>query len=76
MTSPDLLVDVAEAFGPESLPDDRAQRVAVLRQYRWSFDKSTGTFHKDSYHMSAGVVRLLPLDDLEYSCAHPERVWP
>ncbi len=70
------MIDVATAFAAPTVPDDRAQRVDILRRYRWSFDKEAQTFRKDRFAMSAGVVRLLPIDDLDYSCAHPERVWP
>lgn len=75
-TRQDTLVDTAGAFKAMELPDDRAERIAILKKYRWFFDKETSMFRQGRFKIPAGVVRILPMLDLEYSCAYPERVWP
>ncbi len=67
---------MTDPLAESPIPDDRVPRVDILRRYGWRIDKSTSTFYKNKYRIGAGVVRLLPLDDLEYSCKYPERVWP
>lgn len=76
MKTVESLVDTVEAFTEPARPDDRTERIALLKHYRWTFGKEDGFFRKGSYRMHRSTVALLPLGDLEYSCAHPERVWP
>lgn len=73
---PEPEVDTTVAFAQATMPDDRSTRVDLLRRYQWRYDKSTMTFYKNKYRILAGIVRLLPIADLEYSLKKPELVWP